>query len=45
MTDDRIYPIELIITPIKYTSNTASSALYIDLNIEIYSEGQLKTNL
>ena len=39
---DRIYPIEL---EIKDTTDTDTSASYIDLHIEIDSEGRLRTNL
>jgi hypothetical protein len=40
--DDRIYPIELEIND---TTDTDRSASYLELHIEIDSEGQLKTKL
>jgi hypothetical protein len=39
---DRIYPIEL---EIKDTTDTARSASYLDLQLEIESEGRLRTKL
>ena len=39
---DRIYPIEL---EIKDTTDTDGSASYLDLHIEIDSEGKLRTKL
>jgi hypothetical protein len=39
---DRIYPIEL---EIKDTTDTDRSASYLDLHLEIDSEGRLKTKL
>ena len=39
---DRIYPIEL---EIKYTTNAARSASYLDLHLDIDSEGRLGTQL
>jgi hypothetical protein len=39
---DRIYPIEL---EIKDTTNTDRSASYLDLHLEIDSEGRLRTKL
>ena len=39
---DRIYPIEL---EIKDTKDTDRSALYLDLHLEIDSEGRLRTKL
>jgi hypothetical protein len=39
---DRIYPNQL---EIKNTTDTDRSALYLDLELEIYSEGQLRTKL
>ena len=39
---DRIYPIEL---EIKDTTDTARSASYLDLHIEIDSEGRLRSKL
>jgi hypothetical protein len=39
---DRIYPIEL---EIKDTTNTDMSASYLDLHLEINSEGRLRTKL
>ena len=38
----RIYPIEL---EIKDTTDTDTSALYLDLHLEIDSEGRLRTKL
>ena len=40
--DDRIYPIEL---EIKDTTDTEMSAPYLDLHLEIDSEGRLRTKL
>ena len=40
--DDRIYPIEL---EIKDTTDTDRSASYLDLHLEIDSEGRLRTKL
>ena len=39
---ERIYPIEL---EIKDTTDTVKSASYLDLRLEIYNEGRLKTKL
>jgi hypothetical protein len=39
---DRIYPIEL---EIKDTTDTDRSASYLDIHLEIVSEGQLRTKL
>ncbi len=39
---DRIYPIEI---EIKDTTDTDMSASYLDLHLEIDSEGRLRTNL
>ena len=39
---DRIYPIEI---EIMNTKNTARSASYLDLHLEINSEGRLRTKL
>jgi hypothetical protein len=39
---DRIYPIEL---EIKDTTHTDTSASYLDLHLEIDSEGRLRTKL
>jgi hypothetical protein len=39
---DHIYPNELVITD---TTNTDKSASYLDLHLEIDSEGQLRTKL
>jgi hypothetical protein len=39
---DGIYPIELVI---KDTTDTDRSASYIDLHLEIYNEGRLRTIL
>ena len=39
---DRIYPIEL---QIKYTTDTYRFASYLDLHLEIDSEGRLRTQL
>jgi hypothetical protein len=39
---DRIYPIEL---DIKDATDTARSASYIDIHLEIDNEGRLRTNI
>ena len=42
--DDRIYPIELAIKDTTHT-DTRTSALYLDLHLEIDSEERLRTKL
>ena len=39
---DRIYPIEL---KIKYTTNTDGFASYLDIHLELATEGRLRTKL